>query len=204
MHVCPAVHVHGTITNSISISISRVTRARVHAACRFCFPCILQWSQIESRCPFCKARFARLVHRRLSAAARKAADPGQAHLDGTVLEVSRLGDAAAIYRFPPEVARHDKRCWPQQGHGPVTMPVMPDGTVLDMSQQGDAAAQWGVHQSVCKTHNISLEASAGPLVTHCAHRPWRAGAGCAGAGPGGRRARPHGRRHLHALRQVRW
>lgn len=55
--------------------------------CRFCFPCILQWSQIESRCPFCKARFARLLHRRLSPAAQEAPDAAQGYLDGRVLEV---------------------------------------------------------------------------------------------------------------------
>lgn len=58
--------------------------------CRFCFPCILQWSQIESRCPFCKARFRRIKHRRLSAAAREAPDPGQANLDGRALEVGAI------------------------------------------------------------------------------------------------------------------
>ncbi|CAL8466684.1 g6220 [Coccomyxa elongata] len=31
----------------------------------FCFPCISKWAEIESRCPFCKARFTTLTHKLL-------------------------------------------------------------------------------------------------------------------------------------------
>mmetsp|Transcript_8248 Transcript_8248/g.24625 ORF Transcript_8248/g.24625 Transcript_8248/m.24625 type:complete len:552 (-) Transcript_8248:3183-4838(-) len=54
---------------------------------RFCFPCIVHWSQIESRCPFCKARFASIVQKQLSECARTSLDPGQTPLDGTILQV---------------------------------------------------------------------------------------------------------------------
>lgn len=73
-HVSAARHMLAVLTAALTVH-------------RFCFPCILQWSQIESRCPFCKARFARLVHRRLSPAAQRAPDPGLTHLDGKVVEV---------------------------------------------------------------------------------------------------------------------
>lgn len=53
---------------------------------RFCYPCISKWSEIESKCPFCKVRFTRVTRKRLlspSKAARTA--PGQP-LPGEVLQ----------------------------------------------------------------------------------------------------------------------
>lgn len=34
--------------------------------CRFCFPCISKWAEIENSCPFCKQRFAQLRRKRLA------------------------------------------------------------------------------------------------------------------------------------------
>lgn len=105
------LHIPGRTSGSCTAqAISKRHDQTALLARRFCFPCIMQWSQIESRCPFCKARFTRLIHRRLLAAAQQAPDPGQAHLDGRVLEVRtkmiardmfldlsvRLGASAAV------------------------------------------------------------------------------------------------------------
>ena len=33
---------------------------------RFCWPCISRWAEIETTCPFCKARFSQLRHKQLA------------------------------------------------------------------------------------------------------------------------------------------
>ncbi|KAK9916458.1 hypothetical protein WJX75_002842 [Coccomyxa subellipsoidea] len=51
----------------------------------FCFPCISRWAEIESRCPFCKARFTTITHKLLGkadpAAARQDQNDGQGSQD---------------------------------------------------------------------------------------------------------------------------
>lgn len=54
--------------------------------CSFCFACISQWANIESRCPMCKLRFKTLRHKRLtSPRKRRRWFPGTP-LPGKVLE----------------------------------------------------------------------------------------------------------------------
>eukprot|EP00887_Chlorella_sp_A99_P007944 scaffold12.g7944.t1 len=68
---------------------------------KFCFPCISRWAEIESRCPFCKERFARLRRKQLfpGAEAVAAADPN-AELPGIYLDdglaVPERNQASAI------------------------------------------------------------------------------------------------------------
>lgn len=58
---------------------------------RYCYPCISKWAEIESKCPFCKLRFSKIVRKLLASPNKLAAATGdedrlQAALPGTVLE----------------------------------------------------------------------------------------------------------------------
>ena len=54
---------------------------------RFCFPCIKQWSEIENRCPFCKARFGVICRKQLEAASPRSSPRSLYQLSGTIVEV---------------------------------------------------------------------------------------------------------------------
>ncbi|BDA41022.1 probable PHD and RING finger domain-containing protein 1 at N-terminal half [Coccomyxa sp. Obi] len=59
----------------------------------FCFPCISKWAQIESRCPFCKARFTTLTHKLLGDTPRSEDDDtatGGSGEQGKVLQVLHI------------------------------------------------------------------------------------------------------------------
>ncbi|KAK9846680.1 hypothetical protein WJX84_012113 [Apatococcus fuscideae] len=58
----------------------------------FCYPCIVRWADIETRCPYCKARFQTISRKQLAPAAASAAGStteglGPQRLPGAVLEL---------------------------------------------------------------------------------------------------------------------
>ncbi|KAK9798924.1 hypothetical protein WJX73_006126 [Symbiochloris irregularis] len=59
----------------------------------FCPRCILQWAEIESRCPFCKARFRQVNHRLVAPARAKTRSSA-----GTLVSV--LGKSLAVHEIP--------------------------------------------------------------------------------------------------------
>jgi hypothetical protein len=209
LHACaPACKhsVHGTQRDGHD---TWITHDYCCSCCRFCFPCIMQWSQIESRCPFCKARFARLLHRRLSPAALKAPDAAQGYLDGKVLEV--LSEQRILYPASRSSAREG---WPTSTTAQLEQL---HSSMFPVHGFADAATR---HPAVLASSRCATTASTADKqpaeeadnmgdfreprwVLQQWHVHMQPGAGGAGAGPGVAGAGPHGGRAVHALRQRR-
>lgn len=59
---------------------------------RFCYPCISKWASIESKCPFCKLRFTRIVRKLLDSPSKRSALDPSAQLPGQVLGSERVSE----------------------------------------------------------------------------------------------------------------
>ena len=73
--------------------------------CSFCYPCIVRWADIETRCPYCKARFQTISRKQLTRAASSSDASsteglGPQRLQGEVLEVLHAPERNQVDTHP--------------------------------------------------------------------------------------------------------
>lgn len=97
---------------------------------RFCWPCITQWSERETRCPFCKQRFSQICRKALYLGDPHSEPPSKRHKPNSAAADAALAAAAALAGN----AAADEAAGEQQNSG-SSSPSSPrgklDGVVLE-------------------------------------------------------------------------
>jgi hypothetical protein len=100
---------------------------------RFCWPCITQWSERETRCPFCKQRFTQISRKALYLGDADARRPSKRHKPNSTAADAATAAATAAALAGNESA--DAEAAGEQQHSDSSSPSSPrgklDGVVLE-------------------------------------------------------------------------